>query len=71
MALFIQKPILWNANNYLAPSGVIATSGYPRETSTDMRSGTTHLEWCSRVARSVFGCLTLKVSAPHRSMRMQ
>lgn len=39
MALFIPKPILWNANNYLAPSGVIATSGYPRETSYG------HEEW--------------------------
>ncbi|PRF99458.1 HNH endonuclease [Burkholderia ambifaria] len=39
MALFIQKPILWNTNNYLAPSGVIATSGYPRET------GYGHEEW--------------------------
>jgi hypothetical protein len=39
MALFIQKPILWNTNHYLAPSGVIATSGYPRET------GYGHEEW--------------------------
>lgn len=31
MALFIPKPILWNTYHYLRPSGVIATSGYPRE----------------------------------------
>ncbi|MGE5471199.1 MAG: HNH endonuclease [Bacteroidota bacterium] len=39
MALFIQKPILWNTYHYLRPSGVIATSGYPRET------GYGHEEW--------------------------
>lgn len=39
MALFIQKPILWNTNNYLVPSGVTATSGYPKE------NGYGHEEW--------------------------
>lgn len=39
MALFIQKPILWNTHDYLQPSGVIATSGYPRD------SGYGHEEW--------------------------
>lgn len=39
MALFIQKPILWNTYHYLRPSGVIATSGYPQE------SGYGHEEW--------------------------
>ena len=39
MALFIQKPIFWNTKSYVAPSGVIAFSGYPRET------GYGHEEW--------------------------
>ena len=32
MALFIQKPIFWNTSHYRAPSGAIATSGYPKST---------------------------------------
>lgn len=39
MALFIQKPIFWNTRSYLVPSGVIATSGYPKE------KGYGHEEW--------------------------
>lgn len=39
MALFIQKPIFWNTNQYRSPSGVVATSGYPRE------NGYGHEEW--------------------------
>ncbi|MBX8513213.1 HNH endonuclease [Pseudomonas cichorii] len=39
MALFIQKPIFWNTNQYLAPSGVRATSGFPKMT------GYGHEEW--------------------------
>lgn len=39
MALFIQKPILWNTNRYLKPSGVTVASGYPRQT------GYGHEEW--------------------------
>jgi hypothetical protein len=39
MALFIQKPIFWNTNHYKAPSGAIATSGYPKE------KGYGHEEW--------------------------
>jgi hypothetical protein len=39
MALFIQKPILWNTNSYRSPSGVIAHSGYPKE------KGYGHEEW--------------------------
>ncbi len=39
MALFIQKPIFWNTNDYRSPSGIIATSGYPQKT------GYGHEEW--------------------------
>lgn len=39
MALFIQKPIFWNTQSYVRPSGVIATSGYPKDT------GYGHEEW--------------------------
>lgn len=39
MALFIQKPIFWNTRHYQAPSGVIATSGYPKA------KGYGHEEW--------------------------
>ncbi|CAJ8708813.1 HNH nuclease [Burkholderia pseudomallei] len=39
MALFIQKPIFWNTRDYLVPSGVIATSGYPKA------KGYGHEEW--------------------------
>ncbi|MGE8406844.1 MAG: HNH endonuclease [Pseudomonas sp.] len=39
MALFVQKPVFWNTNNYSAPSGVFATSGYPKE------NGYGHEEW--------------------------
>ena len=39
MALFIQKPIFWNRNNYVAPSGVVATSGFPKQ------KGYGHEEW--------------------------
>lgn len=39
MALFIQKPIFWNTESYVKPSGVIASSGYPKDT------GYGHEEW--------------------------
>ncbi|WEY40081.1 HNH endonuclease [Paraburkholderia sp. SUR17] len=39
MALFIQKPIFWNTRNYVVPSGVVATSGYPKD------KGYGHEEW--------------------------
>lgn len=39
MALFVQKPVFWNTNHYTAPSGVFATSGYPKE------NGYGHEEW--------------------------
>lgn len=39
MALFIQKPIFWNTKHYLAPAGVLATSGYPKA------KGYGHEEW--------------------------
>ncbi|WP_186197574.1 HNH endonuclease [Burkholderia gladioli] len=39
MALFIQKPIFWNTQNYVVPSGAYATSGYPKE------MGYGHEEW--------------------------
>ncbi|MPQ84129.1 HNH endonuclease [Pseudomonas sp. MAFF 730085] len=39
MALFIQKPIFWNTNQYLAPSGVLGTSGFPEA------NGYGHEEW--------------------------
>jgi len=39
MALFILKPILWNTDRYIRPSGVKATSGFPKET------GYGHEEW--------------------------
>lgn len=39
MALFLQKPVFWNTNNYTAPSGAFATSGYPKE------NGYGHEEW--------------------------
>jgi hypothetical protein len=39
MALFIQKPIFWNTNHYHAPSGVVGTSGFPKE------NGFGHEEW--------------------------
>ena len=31
MALFLLKPILWNPNGYLRPSGVAVQSGFPKE----------------------------------------
>lgn len=39
MALFIQKPVFWNTNNYKKPSGVIANSGFPK------KNGFGHEEW--------------------------
>ncbi|WP_285412589.1 HNH endonuclease signature motif containing protein [Pseudomonas sp. lyk4-40-TSB-59a] len=39
MALFIQKPIFWNTNQYLTPSGVKGTSGFPEA------HGYGHEEW--------------------------
>jgi hypothetical protein len=39
MALFVQKPIFWNRNSYLAPSGIVATSGFPK------LKGYGHEEW--------------------------
>lgn len=39
MALFIQKPIFWNTNHYLKPSGVKGTSGFPET------NGYGHEEW--------------------------
>lgn len=39
MALFLQKPIFWNTENYLKPSGAPATSGYPET------NGYGHEEW--------------------------
>lgn len=39
MALYIQKPIFWNTDQYLAPSGVRASSGFPEAT------GYGHEEW--------------------------
>lgn len=39
MALFIQKPVFWNTRHYLAPSGALATSGYPK------KWGYGHEEW--------------------------
>lgn len=39
MALFVQKPVFWNTNQYTAPSGAFATSGYPKE------NGYGHEEW--------------------------
>lgn len=39
MALFIQKPVFWNTHQYLAPSGVRGTSGFPKMT------GYGHEEW--------------------------
>ncbi|AZF32259.1 putative type II restriction endonuclease [Pseudomonas sp. R4-35-07] len=39
MALFIQKPIFWNTGDYLAPSGVIGSSGFPEA------NGYGHEEW--------------------------
>jgi len=39
MALFLQKPVFWNTNNYTSPSGGFATSGYARE------NGYGHEEW--------------------------
>ncbi|WP_454741361.1 HNH endonuclease [Cupriavidus necator] len=39
MALFIQKPILWNTNSYQTPSGAKVSSGYPKKT------GYGHEEW--------------------------
>lgn len=39
MALFIQKPVFWNKCHYLAPSGVIGTGGFPKQT------GFGHEEW--------------------------
>jgi hypothetical protein len=39
MALFIQKPIFWNTNHYLTPSGVLGSSGF-REA-----NGYGHEEW--------------------------
>ena len=31
MALFLQKPVFWNENNYVKPSGVKATAGFPEQ----------------------------------------
>ncbi len=31
MALYIQKPIFWNTNQYAKPSGARATSGFPKD----------------------------------------
>lgn len=39
MALFILKPVFWNTNQYVAPSGVIGSGGYPKE------NGYGHEEW--------------------------
>lgn len=39
MALFLQKPIFWNSNSYIRPSGAKATSGFPKE------RGYGHEEW--------------------------
>lgn len=39
MALFIQKPVFWNTNDYRHPSGFTATGGYPAQT------GYGHEEW--------------------------
>ena len=39
MALFLQKPVFWNTNNYIAPSGGFATNGFARE------NGYGHEEW--------------------------
>lgn len=39
MALYIQKPIFWNMNQYIKPSGARATSGFPKE------RGYGHEEW--------------------------
>lgn len=39
MALFLQKPVFWNTNGYIKPSGSRAASGYPAE------HGYGHEEW--------------------------
>lgn len=39
MALYVQKPIFWNTKNYISPSGVRGTTGFPSET------GYGHEEW--------------------------
>ena len=39
MALFLQKPIFWNTNSYIRPSGASATSGFPKA------RGYGHEEW--------------------------
>lgn len=39
MALFIQKPVFWNTKKYRAPSGVRASSGFPKA------NGYGHEEW--------------------------
>ena len=39
MALFIQKPVFWNTNNYTKPSGFPASSGFPHI------KGYGHEEW--------------------------
>lgn len=39
MALFLQKPIFWNSNAYIRPSGASATSGFPKT------RGYGHEEW--------------------------
>ena len=39
MALFLQKPVFWNRNNYVKPSGVPASSGFPKD------NGYGHEEW--------------------------
>jgi len=39
VALYIQKPIFWNTNRYVRPSGARATSGFPKE------RGYGHEEW--------------------------
>lgn len=39
MALFLQKPVFWNTRNYEQPSGVQATSGFPKD------HGFGHEEW--------------------------
>lgn len=41
MALYVIKPVVWNDNGYLRPSGGPFTSGYPAE------NGFGHEEWNS------------------------
>lgn len=46
MALFISKPILWNRDGYVRPSGVRANSGFPKD------HGFGHEEWNNSPALS-------------------